>query len=1627
MASTGDTGPGSQKSSASRIPVSMRRYSYASDSGHSSPSSRAASKLGKHPANRSTPKPLQRTEKDSRSVRRPQVSQTRSVQNTDTARQPFQRSNGPKKNLQTPLQVKSPGRRDLGALAHQAEKSPSLRANIIAPPPKISPPLRSSRPRLPVSTASTSASRAKMVEKFGSSHAQNNDLRSSGRRVQRPPELYDIDLAARRQRITQAFNDTVRNNERKIRSDEDEQRKPAIESPAGRDTGRDTSVAAGSPQIDLTPTVIVNEPDYEDERDRDVFTTPTGERPFNDPTLRNEAGVLPEVHLDSERSDGDSPTLGAAKDLYLGTSPAVQPFLQKHEVGLPLAVTADEAEAGAGASESHVQAEPIISNSPNHTVLSQVMRMRNSSPITPQSLTRSESADDDDSERTDLESIQIMLRNTAYFDQEDPQNDNHEVKLPTGAIFERIDRSEHDSGSWTSSMPDRLSFDGRAESETEARHENRSQKPGSPFQISKPNAGSGLASDVQSTKFDSPEMDWSTMEAEALKVVDMVLRERSDLGVTDPDMLDIIYRKVLTLSPQLFSERGWDTERLESFCIDEIERSEHEENPTLQESLQAIDVPTNDHANELPSVSTVEHQEQDNGRSSRERSGQTTNEPVSRSMDRAKHRYNASLSSADDWASTSPSVGDWMHFAASDSPVKERNELVPPLPPKDVLPRAHRDGDYIQEPAKDQQVKNEPNDGRLGLGLHHFQHPPGSAPTRSPPPRPPSHSPPPPPPLATRSIDTTAAQTSSPSIYGSQPPSSVFSSNTFSPHVPRRITSLTNIANKKESPYAAMGKPPSSSISIPEQRPSLDEYSLHLSSKRSSPTPEQRRLRKRRHVIKELIDTEASFGRDIMVIVDIYKGTSSSCLDLSGEDVKILFGNSDQIVRFSTTFLDALKQAARSVYVMPKSERFQSKREGHQGNRITHDKAEAPNIPDDESSLHGMQMTDFEADRETFVGEAFKMHMSEMEQVYADYLKNHDAANKKLQSLQQNPNVEIWLKECKRWASDLTAAWNLDSLLVKPVQRILKYPLLLHQLIESTPPDHPDRNSLADALRDLTEISVRINETKKHVELVEQVLNRKRKESDVRTGLSKAFGRRTEKLKQHVGISEIVEDHGYNALKDRYGENFGQLVVVSRDVRTYKASLTKWVERLCELAAAADGWIDVAPTPSMEQESKLRHFAMTIREMASIALPEHLASIQKSVLDPMMGGAKMLETLQKDPKGLLQKRDKKLIDYARFKNMKDRGERLDKKTVERMEQWEALNREAKERMTKLLSLTNKLVESCLHNLVQIHLAWLDIWKRKLPSTMEVDLAELPQIEKDWQQDFDYQEASALSMSICNGSLLAEAVNMVSFLTPSTTLNGDDSPRQSSWNSGNKRSISINSESSPALVTDFTKRHSGSFTSSPMFDGTADIGMPPFGNSRLRAASFASGRIPGTPDFTARAASVSAQGSGSSMARPSTSTGRNSESSQQVPRLSLDGPSPPVGLPNSDQFFVRPDSGSTFFSGTAGLNHALPSPAGRGSAIFSSAMPMSDSPRNFDPSLDPATNRDYEVLFPVASVYEFNIDRARREAGFPYLTYVAGEIFDVIGERGELWLARNQDDPDQQIGWIWNKHFAKLNG
>lgn len=400
-----------------------------------------------------------------------------------------------------------------------------------------------------------------------------------------------------------------------------------------------------------------------------------------------------------------------------------------------------------------------------------------------------------------------------------------------------------------------------------------------------------------------------------------------------------------------------------------------------------------------------------------------------------------------------------------------------------------------------------------------------------------------------------------------------------------------------------------------------------------------------------------------------------------------------------------------------------------------------------------------------------------------------------------------------------------------------------------------------------------------------------------------------------------------------------------------------------------------------------------------------------------------LTRLYENPKRVIEKRNKRFADHVRFRFLTAKGDKPDKRTIEQSEKYEGLNMALRDELPRLFSLTGKAMRGCLHNFVAIRMAWLNVWQRKMMFAIEGLPNNFSEIFKEFKDDFSFTEGQVLSLSITNGSLLQDISNMANFLTPATTYSGESalSPRRPpTFGSSNNRSVSLNSDGSIVFPADY-KRNSGSFTHSPLGEGLSLSNMSLPSSGRMRASSNVSGRGPGTPDTSLSSRTMSGTTPVSLGNRPSTSGGHSIDPLPQLPRLSIETPSFNLGTESST---MRPFSADDYFNGPEGA-HPSPSPANRYSDFFSSAMPMSDSPIAQTPVSTETPGKKIKVLFLAASVYEFNIDRSRREAGYPYLTYVAGEIFDVIGEKGELWLARNQDDSTRSIGWIWNKHFAKL--
>lgn len=762
----------------------------------------------------------------------------------------------------------------------------------------------------------------------------------------------------------------------------------------------------------------------------------------------------------------------------------------------------------------------------------------------------------------------------------------------------------------------------------------------------------------------------------------------------------------------------------------------------------------------------------------------------------------------------------------------------------------------------------------------------------------------------------------------------------------------------------------------------------------------RKRLFHRKMVIKELIDTESIYLKDMNVVEEIYKGTAEACPKLDSGDVKTIFRNTNEIVQFSTMFLDELKSAASSVY----SPRTSKARQQSRTTPSTTTTGSSISPSDNRLSVAGTltDETDEHKDRQTFIGANFGKHLQRMQVIYTEYLKNSENASTRLAVLQGDGAVKVWLSECNLVAKDLTQAWDLDALLVKPVQRITRYQLLLTQIRESTPSDHPDFDALQAARTELSSLLANIDALKKRIQMVGQIVGRKRKESDVRSGLAKAFGRRE---KVQANPNRPHDDEAYLKSHERFGDDYLRLQVVLRDVEFYTRETTTYVTGFLRYLSSMELMMRLGASPFPEIESKWVRFNLSMRDVESVAMEDHISKVRKKVIEPF----EQIIALYGPPGLAMKKRNKRRLDYEKSLSYKGQGKKIDEKLAVLVSEYEALNETLKLELPKLSSLTETIGNICCIQLVHLQAEWWSIWQTKLRAVLEE--SQVPKDAADivdmFHRDYKYNEARLNELGIVNGTFGSGAMTR-----QSTHSTQDDRGRPSDL-SARSRGLSINSERSPVLPnSDFTHGLSGQLTFSPF--STTGPGLPQFAyqpQSYSHSHSRAGSGSPATPDTST---SQRHHPYPPTSARPGTGRSFTSDSM----RMSTDY--------NTQH---RRESGSTYNSAQHHVD-GPPMSARPYSGIFHSAMPMQDGPGESQRS-SRASSRDrsgagtFNVLYLAASLFEFNISATKQEAGYPYLTYQAGEIFDVIAEKGELWLAKNQDDPTEQVGWIWSKHFARL--
>lgn len=297
----------------------------------------------------------------------------------------------------------------------------------------------------------------------------------------------------------------------------------------------------------------------------------------------------------------------------------------------------------------------------------------------------------------------------------------------------------------------------------------------------------------------------------------------------------------------------------------------------------------------------------------------------------------------------------------------------------------------------------------------------------------------------------------------------------------------------------------------------------------------------------------------------------------------------------------------------------------------------------------------------------------------------------------------------------------------------------------------------------------------------------------------------------------------------------------------------------------------------------------------------------------------------------------------------------------------------KKELPKLSALTARMGNICLGKFVGIQTTWFLIWKEKVKAPLQEmnHVPEIADIVSTFQREFQLQEERAKAIGILNPSLVPRTSQSTTDDTSSTLSKTRSRPSDLLPPRGRGMSVNSGSDYVPSLPTpDFVKRNSGQFNMSPSSPGHyyRDYYYSGINNNHSRGISGS----PISPEASSSRPTMSAT-------RPG--TGRSFESAS-IPRQSSESAT------NATAQNWR-DSNSTYNS------NYPPQETRRLSGLFHSALPLPDGPeesqRSSRASSNERANGGYTVLWLAASLFEFNIETTKHEAGYPYLTYQAGEV------------------------------------
>ncbi|XP_077426038.1 rho guanine nucleotide exchange factor 38 [Vanacampus margaritifer] len=351
-----------------------------------------------------------------------------------------------------------------------------------------------------------------------------------------------------------------------------------------------------------------------------------------------------------------------------------------------------------------------------------------------------------------------------------------------------------------------------------------------------------------------------------------------------------------------------------------------------------------------------------------------------------------------------------------------------------------------------------------------------------------------------------------------------------------------------------------------------------------------RKMNRRSKVIQELIQTEKDYLTDLELCI---REVVQPLRNIQVVDVDRLFTNMETVCEISAALLNRLQEAISD--------------------------------PDPEAVI---------------TGDIFIQAKAALEDVYKIYCYHHDDANMALESYEKEEGIKQHFTTCVLAMKKLydqegkPHLLDMGSLLIKPVQRIMKYPLLLGELWQATPEDHPDFQPLQEAFTAVKIINININEFKRRKDIAMKYKNsegegtlRKLHKFNIHS-IRKKGDRFAGYLKILTGVEPQVRDEVF----DREEKLFRSL---EKAVRQLVKNVQSYLQYSQEM-------VSVAVNNVHEMESIIKDSNGSSHTKSDDPYEDYKDNMERLVLAPLSS----LQGMFTAPQKLIQKRYDKLLDYC---------------------------------------------------------------------------------------------------------------------------------------------------------------------------------------------------------------------------------------------------------------------------------------------------------------------------------------------------------------------------------------------